>query len=75
VNPDICESVAPSFQIDDKIHEVVTKQGMSHKNLALLLGKKESEVSKWMLGTYDFTTKTLASIERMLKAPITNVIH
>ena len=62
VNPEIRESVDLSFQIVDRI-------------LALLLGKKEAEISKWMRGTHNFTIDTLVAIERALQAPILQVIH
>ena len=62
VNPEIRESVDISFQIVDRIHEI-------------LLGKKEAEISKWMRGTHNFTIDTLVSIENALRAPIMQIIH
>ena len=68
VNPEIRESVDLSFQIVDRIHEILTSKGLKQKDLALLLDKKEAEISKWMRGT-------LVAIERALQAPILQVIH
>ncbi len=48
---------------------------MRQKDLALLLGKKEAEISKWMRGTHNFTIDTLVSIEEALQAPIVEVCH
>jgi transcriptional regulator with XRE-family HTH domain len=48
---------------------------MKQKDLALLLGKKEAEISKWMRGTHNFTIDTLVSIEKALRAPIMQVVH
>ena len=45
------------------------------KDLALQLGKKEAEISKWMRGTHNFTIDTLVSIEQALDAPILEVVH
>lgn len=73
VNPEIRESVDISFQIVDRIHEILTEKGMKQKDLALLLGKKEAEISKWMRGTHNFTIDTLVSIEDALDAPIVQV--
>jgi len=75
VNPEIRESVDLSFQIVDRIHEILVEKGLKQKDLALLLGKKEAEISKWMRGTHNFTIDTLVTIERALQAPILQVIH
>ena len=75
VNPEIREAVSLSFQIVDRIHEILTEKGLKRKDLAILLGKKEAEISKWMRGTHNFTIDTLVTIERALQAPIFQVIH
>ena len=75
VNPEIRESVDLSFQIVDRIHEILVEKGLKQKDLALLLGKKEAEISKWMRGTHNFTIYTLVTIERALQAHILQVIH
>ncbi len=38
-----------------------------------MLGKKESEISKWMRGTHNFTIETISSIENVLGYPILQV--
>lgn len=48
------------------ISEILEKQGKTQKNLADLLGKKESEVSKWLRGTHNFTYRTISKIEAAL---------
>ncbi|MBN2612135.1 MAG: helix-turn-helix transcriptional regulator [Bacteroidales bacterium] len=58
--------VKRSFDIVDRIHEILISQGKDQKELAKALGKKESEISKWMTGTHNFTLKTLAKIEEVL---------
>ncbi|BDX38457.1 hypothetical protein CYCD_18120 [Tenuifilaceae bacterium CYCD] len=55
-----------SFDIVDRIHEILLKQGKEQKDLAQLLNKSESEISKWMSGTHNFTIKTIAKIESVL---------
>ena len=75
VNPEVRESVDLSFQIVNRIHEILVEKGLKQKDLALLLGKKEAEISKWMRGTHNFTIDTLVTIERALQAPILQVIH
>ena len=75
VNPLIRQDVDLSFQIVDRIHEILQTKGLRQKDLALRLGKKEAEISKWMRGTHNFTIDTLVSIEQALGAPILRVIH
>lgn len=62
-----------SFRISDRIYEVLASKGLTQKDLARMLGKNESEISKWMRGTHNFTIGTLLSIERVLGEPIVEV--
>lgn len=55
-----------SFDVADQIHEILESQGKTQRDLADLLGKKESEVSKWMRGTHNFTLKSISKIEEAL---------
>ena len=51
-----------SFEIVDQIHDILEKQGKNQRDLASMLNKKESEVSKWMQGTHNFTIKSIAKM-------------
>lgn len=73
VNPEIRDSVALSFRIVDRIHEILVEKGLKQKDLALRLSKSEAEISKWMRGTHNFTIDTLVSIEDALGAPVIQV--
>ena len=64
VNPEIRRMVDLSFKIVDRIHEILKAKGLKQKDLALRLGKKESEISRWMRG-----------IEDALGEPIIAVCH
>ena len=75
VNPEVRQKVDLSFQIVDRIYEILQAKGLRQKDLAQLLGKKEAEISKWMRGTHNFTIDTLVSIEHALDAPILQVVH
>ena len=70
VNPEIRRMVDLSFKIVDRIHEILKEKGLKQKDLALRLGKKESEISRWMRGTHNFTIDTLIAIEDALGEPI-----
>lgn len=75
VSSEIRQSVALSFRIVDRIHEILQEKGIKQKDLAIKLGKSEAEISKWMRGTHNFTIDTLVSIEDALDAPIVQVYH
>ena len=74
VSPEIKRRVGMSFMIADRIHTILEVKGMRQKDLADMLGKRESEVSKWMRGTHNFTIDTIASIETALGMPILEVV-
>lgn len=66
--------VSKSFDITDQILDILERKGLSQKELAELLGKNESEISKWMKGTHNFTEETIAKIELALGEPVTITI-
>lgn len=67
--------VSRSFDIVDRIHEILLSKNLDQKDLATLLGKQESEISKWMSGTHNFTIKTITRIEKVLGASIVKVLR
>ena len=75
INPEVRRMVDLSFKIVDRIHEVLKEKGVRQKDLAILLGKNESEISRWMRGTHNFTIDTLISIEDALGEPIITVCN
>lgn len=72
-DPVIDKFVDTSFDLSDRIHEILEARGISQRELAEMLGKKESQVSKWMTGTHNFTIKTLALLEVKLGVSIFQV--
>lgn len=48
-------------------------KGLSQKDFAKLLGKNESEISKWMRGTHNFTISTIVKIEQALGCKILSI--
>ena len=64
VSPEVRRRVDMTFLIVDRIHSILEEKG---------LGKKESEISKWMRGTHNFTIDTITSIENALGTPILQI--
>jgi transcriptional regulator with XRE-family HTH domain len=55
-----------SVEISDRIEEILKAKEITQREFADLLGKSESEVSKWMSGMHNFTLKSIARIETVL---------
>ena len=66
VSDEVKRYVDHSFEIVECIHAILEKQGKNQRDLAKMLGKKESEISKWMQGTHNFTLKSISKIEAAL---------
>lgn len=73
VSNDVKAEVDLSFAIVDGIDAILKEKGMTQKELADALGKKESEVSRWMRGTHNFTIQTFSRISNVLGSQIIGV--
>lgn len=56
-----------------KIAEGIKKMGLSKKEFAEKMGKRPSEISKWLSGDHNFTINTLFDIEDTLNINIINI--
>lgn len=65
-SPEVKKLVKRSMAISKLISEILDRKGLNQKYLADGLGKKESEISKWLRGTHNFTFKTIGKIETVL---------
>ena len=54
---------------------MLEQRQLKQKDLAAMLNKKESERSKWMRGTHNFTIATISQIEKALGEPILQVVN
>ena len=66
IAPEARQFVERSFLIADQIKHSLRAQGLTQKDLADRLGKKEPEISRMLTGTHNFTLKTLIRLERAL---------
>lgn len=62
-----------SFAIANRIADILKQKGLTQRDLAVMLGKRESEVSKWLTGRHNFTTNTIARIQLALGKDIISV--
>lgn len=55
--------VTLSMEVSERIMRILEEKGMTQRDLAKLLSKKDSEISKWLVGNHNLTLKTIAAIE------------
>lgn len=70
---DIQKEVAMEFAISNRIYDLMTKRGLSKKELSQAFGKRPSEVTKWLSGQHNFTIKTLSMLSSFFGEPLVSV--
>ena len=61
-SPAIQQEVSMEFAISNRIYELMTERGLSKLQFAQALGKRPSEVTKWLSGQHNFTIKTISQL-------------
>lgn len=56
------EEARLSFDIADRITQLMQERGLSKKQFADALGRRPSEVTKWLSGQHNFTLRTIAML-------------
>ena len=51
-----------SFAIAERLESLIKEKGLSKKEFADAIGKRPSEVTKWLSGQHNFTLRTLAML-------------
>ncbi|MBO5834496.1 MAG: helix-turn-helix transcriptional regulator [Bacteroidales bacterium] len=62
-----------SFAIANRIDFLIKQRGLTKKQFAEALGKRPSEVSKWLGGHHNFTLRTIALISAFFNESIVDV--
>jgi transcriptional regulator with XRE-family HTH domain len=73
VAPEVREEVRLNMDIANRIYDLLKAKKMTQRQFAALMGKRESEISRWLTGSHGFTTTTLAKIAAVLGEPIVQV--
>lgn len=63
-----------SFQISERIYELMQQRGLTKKQFADALGKRPCEVTKWLSGQHNFTIATLSMLSTFFGQPVIAVI-
>lgn len=67
------EETKLSFDIADRIYALMLEKGLSKKQFADALGRRPSEITKWLSGEHNFTIATLAKLSTFFGEPIITV--
>lgn len=62
ISPEVKKQLEISVSLANRVYDILEARGMSQKDLAKLLGKTETEVSRWLSGTHNLTIATIAKI-------------
>ena len=73
VPPEIKEEIDLSFAISNKIDALMQERGLSKKQFADQLGKRPSEITRWLSGQHNFTVSTLALLSASFGKSIISV--
>lgn len=66
VAPEIRSEVRLNMDIANRIYDILQEKNMTQREFAALMGKCESEISRWLTGSHGFTTTSIAKISAVL---------
>ena len=73
VPKEIKEELDLSFAISSKIDALMQERGLSKKQFADQIGKRPSEITRWLSGQHNFTVSTLAMLSTFFGKSIISV--
>ena len=73
ISPEMKLQMEMSVAFANRIYVILEDKGMTQKELARLLGKTETEVSRWLSGTHNLTLSTICKISAALDEEVVTV--
>lgn len=74
VSPEERAEARLSFEISNRIDFLMNERGLSKKQFAESIGKRQSVITCWLSGEHNFTVATLAMLSSFFGQPIIQVI-
>ena len=68
------EEARLSFEISNRLASLMQARGLSKKQFADAIGKRPSEVTRWLSGEHNFTIATIAMLSSFFNQPIIKVV-
>ena len=72
-SPEMKKQMELSVAIANRIYAILEQRGLSQKEFSRMLGKTETEVSRWLSGMHNLTISTIAKIATVLDEDIISV--
>ena len=66
-SPQMNQQITKRMKLAAQIDDALMSRGLTNQEFAFMMGKKPSEITRWLSGTHNFTTETLWEIERVLQ--------
>lgn len=73
VTPEEKAEARLSFEISNRIDALMHDKGLSKKQFADAIGKRPSEITRWLSGEHNFTIATLVMLSTFFGQPIISV--
>ena len=73
ISPEERAEARLSFQISNRLDFLMKEKGLSKKQFADAIGKRPSEITRWLSGEHNFTISTLAMLSSFFGQPIITV--
>ncbi|MDE7465728.1 MAG: helix-turn-helix transcriptional regulator [Muribaculaceae bacterium] len=73
ISPEERAEARLSFQISNRLDFLMKEKGLSKKQFADAIGKRPSEITRWLSGEHNFTISTLAMLSTFFGQPIITV--
>ena len=73
ISPEMKLQMELSVAIANRIYAILEAKGLSQKDFAHLMGKTETEVSRWLSGTHNLTMATICKISAALGEDVIKV--
>ena len=67
------QEVEMEFALSNRIYELMTARGLTKLQFAKALGKKPSEITKWLSGQHNFTLKTISMLSVFFGEPLIKI--
>ena len=71
--PEMKLQMEMSVAIANRIYDILEARGMSQKDFARLMGKTETEISRWLSGAHNLTLATICKISSALGEDVVRV--
>ena len=70
VPPEIRKKIDLEFAVSNRIDALMKKYGYTKLQLAQKLGKRPSEITKWLSGQHNFTLRTIVQLSAFFGEPL-----